>query len=647
MGVFNPTLETQVAFEAPVQAPREYNALTDIAKLATGFTRAAPRATQTAADRAVSANFGLELERARDLKEQGKPFKLGLENAAIAAVKTGVPINEDLKNLYENVSGVSFDSIGGGDDYMEDTARRTILESDEAQALYMGVKASNPTFSIEEVEDEVVATIGENAFLKASIDRQKLNLELGKPVESTPIIDSIKNDFKLLNLRVKEYQADNIVTRDEFLSASTSVKSLLASKYAGFEANPQVKAVIDQMNGLLDDIGKGVSTDPLDVQLDAIQVALTRGGFDATTIAVTRSMIKTNPTAFKETLLEQFQTAEDKTWVDALVKMWDAPAGSKIEDIFDTGRPEVKDNPKPLEIPTIKTTDPEELSAVIGNMNKIVSFADPSNLRTNAEARNQWFNATNTLATIIAGTGGDTILGEELLERFASKTMLDNLKAAGEADGPNAEQTSRLINEALGHQYQLARTQIFKTLAAGDGQFLFMKGDKGEEKLVIDIRPLRENVKNGLVPQGERRLKEIERVVKGIEEAGGLEQFFRMSERRREEILQGSTFERIFNVKFGDTFKLYTTLQSIIKKEDALETYGFVSEVGKVLNKTSTGQVPVSPSQEIEERLYTEDDPFIFTDAMTNEEIIDYYNRLPIRSVFIDPIDGMRYRKNQ
>jgi hypothetical protein len=158
----------------------------------------------------------------------------------------------------------------------------------------MGVKASNPTFSIEEVEDEVVATIGENAFLKASIDRQKLNLELGKPVESTPIIDSIKNDFKLLNLRVKEYQADNIVTRDEFLSASTSVKSLLASKYAGFEANPQVKAVIDQMNGLLNDIGKGVSTDPLDVQLDAIQVALTRGGFDATTIAVTRSMIKRN-----------------------------------------------------------------------------------------------------------------------------------------------------------------------------------------------------------------------------------------------------------------------------------------------------------------------------------------------------------------
>ncbi len=108
MGVFNPTLESQVAFEAPIQAPREYNALTDIAKLATGFAKATPRTTQTAADRAVSANFGLEIERARDLKEQGKNnWKVPLENAAIAAVRTGVPINEDLKNLYENVSGVS------------------------------------------------------------------------------------------------------------------------------------------------------------------------------------------------------------------------------------------------------------------------------------------------------------------------------------------------------------------------------------------------------------------------------------------------------------------------------------------------------------------------------------------------------------
>ena len=362
-------------------------------------------------------------------------------------------------------------------------------------------------------------------------------------------------------------------------------------------------------------------------------------------------MIKTNPTAFKETLLEKFQTAEDKTWVDALVKMWDAPAGSKIENIFDTGRPEIQDNPEPLEIPTIKTTDPEELSAVIGSMNKIVSFADPSNLRTNAEARNQWFKATNTLATIIAGTGGDTILGEELLERFASKTMLDNLKAAGEADGPNAEQTSRLINEALGHQYKLAREQIIRTLAAGDDQFLFMKGEEGKEKLVIDIRPLRENVKNGLVPQGERRLKEIERVIKGIEEAGGLEQFFRMSERRKEEILQGSTFERIFNVKFGDTFKLYTTLQAITKKEEALDTYGFVSEVGKVLNKTSTGQVPVGPSQEIGEEPkpveYTRENPYVFKEGIGEVSAKIAFDNLPINSVYIDPFDGEFYKKDK
>jgi len=644
MGVLNPTLESQVAFEAPVQAPREYNALTDIAKLATGFTKALPTTSQTSADRAVAANFGSEIERARDLKEQGKNnWRVSLENAAIAAVKSGVTVSEDLKNLYENVSGVSFDSIGGGDDYMENTANQQLLMSEEGLAIQTAVKASNPSFSTEEIEAEVISILGVNALNKARLENQKLSLELGIPIEASEILKGIQNDFNLLTLKVKEYQADNIITRDEFLSASTSVKSLIASKYAGMETNAQVKSVIDQMNGLLDDIGKGVSTDPLDVQLDAIQVALTKGGFDATTIAVTRSMIKTNPEAFKGTLLEQFQTAENKTWVDALVKMWDAPAGSKIEDIFAAGRPEVKDNPKPLKIPSVETTDPKELSAVIGNMSKIISSSNPSNIRNNEETRNQWFNATNTLATIVASTGGDTFLGEELLERFASKSMLDNLKAAGDLDKPNAEQTSQLLMTALGHQAKMARNKIIQTLAAGDGQFLFMQGDK----LVLDTRPLEENVRNGLVSLGERRLKDVQRVVKGIEEAGGLEQFFRMSETRREEILEGSNFERIFNAKFNDTFKLYTTLQSIRKKEDALDTYGFTSEVSRIINSTSGGQPVVGPPQEIEERLYTEDDPFIFTDAMTNEETISYFSRLSVNSVFIDPIDGMRYRKTK
>jgi len=545
--------------------------------------------------------------------------------------------------LYQNVSGRSFDSLGGDDNYMEDSARIDMLTSEKGQSLYLAVKASDTSLTNEQIETAVVDRLVEDNFLQASVDRQKLKLELGQPIEPTPILQSIQNDFNTLNLKVKEYQADNIITRDEFLSASTSVKSLIASKYAGMEANPQVKAVITQMNGLLDDIGKGVSTDPLDVQLDAIQVALTKGGFDATTIAVTRSMIKTNPTAFKNTLLEQFQTAENKTWVDALVKMWDAPTGSKIDDIFAAGRPEVKDNPKPLKIPSVETTDPKELSAVIGNMSKIISSSNPSNIRNNEETRNQWFNATNTLATIVASTGGDTFLGEELLERFASKSMLDNLKAAGDLDKPNAEQTSQLLMTALGHQATMARKKIGQTLAAGDGQFLFMQGEIGKEKLVIDIRPLRENVKNGLVPQGERRLKDVERVVKGIEEAGGIEQFFRMNEERREEILQGSNFERIFNVEFGDTFKLYTTLQSIRKKEDALDTYGFTSEVLERINRTSTDQVPVSPSQEIgatpKPAEYTRENPYVFKEGISAKDAEAVYNSLPIGSFYSDP-DG-------
>ena len=160
MGVLNPTLESQAAFEAPVQAPREYNALTDIAKLATGFTKALPTVTATSADRAVLANFGNEINAARDLKEQGKPYKVRLENAAIAAVSTlGKNVPDDLKNLYENVSGISFDSLGADDDYMEDKARMNMLESEKGQSLYLAVKASNTGFTNEEIEDEVLSIL--------------------------------------------------------------------------------------------------------------------------------------------------------------------------------------------------------------------------------------------------------------------------------------------------------------------------------------------------------------------------------------------------------------------------------------------------------------------------------------------------------
>jgi len=656
MGVLNPTLESQVAFEAPVQAPREYNALTDIAKLATGFTKTLPTTTATSADRAILTNFGNEINAARDLKEQGKPYKVRLENAAIAAVSTlGKNVPDDLKNLYQNVSGVSFDSLGGDDDYMEDTARMNMLESEKGQSLYLAVKASNTGFTNEQIEDEVLSILNEEAFLQAAVDRQKLKLELGQPIEATPIVESIQNDFNLLTLKVKEYQADNIITRDEFLSASTSVKSLITSKYAGMEANPQVKAVITQMNGLLDDIGKGVSTDPLDIQLDAVQVALSKAGFNPATIAVTRSMIKTNPQSFKDTLLEGFETAEDKTWVDALVKMWDAPEGSKIENIFDTGRPEVKDKIEVMPIPSVNTANPEEVAAVVGNMSKIVSTANPMSLRSGEQARNQWFNATNTLATIVANTGGNVFLGEKLLEMFASKGMRDNLRTLYALDDANAAQTNGLLQAALASQKNKATAQIKTLLAAGDDQYLFMEDDK----VVINLEPFRKRVDEGRVSLGRRRLNELERVTKAIrDEAGGLQQFFRLSEERREQILEGSTFEDIFKVRFGDTFRLVETLESIKTKtqalmdlkerfpaaHDKLDTAMFTDEALKTVNEATTstelGEAP-KPAE------YTKDNPYIFKEGISEKDAKAAFDNLPINSIYMDPLDGELYRKDK
>ena len=656
MGILNPTLESQVAFEAPVQAPRDYNALTDIAKLATGFTKALPTTTATSADRAVLANFGNELNRARDLKEQGKPFNVALEKSAMAAITSlGKNVPENFQMLYENISGRPFSSIGADDDYMEDKARMDMLASEKGQSLYLAVKASNTDFTNEQIEDEVVSRLSEESFLQAAVDRQKLKASLGIPIEPTPIVESIQNDFNLLALKVKEYQADNIITRDEFLSASTSVKSLIASKYAGMESNEQVKSVIDQMNGLLDDMGKGVSTDPLDIQLDAVQVALSKAGFNAATIAVTRSMIKTNPQSFKDTLLKGFETAEDKTWVDALVKMWDAPEGSKIENIFDTGRPEIKDKIEVLPVPSVSTAKSDDVAAVVENMSKIVSTANPMSLRSGEEARNEWFKATNTLATIVASTGGNVFLGEKLLEMFASKGMRDNLRTLYGLDDANAAQTNGLLQAALASQKNKATAQIETLLAAGDDQYLFMEDDK----VVINLEPFRKRVDEGRVSLGRRRLNELERVTKAIrDEAGSLQQFFRLSEERREQILEGSTFEDIFKVRFGDTFRLVETLESIKTKtqalmdlqkrfpaaHDNLDTALFTDKALKTVNEATTSTELGEAPKPVD---YTRDNPYVFKEGISEEDAKNIFNNLPIGSVYIDPFDGEPYRKDK
>ena len=421
------------------------------------------------------------------------------------------------------------------------------------------------------------------------------------------------------------------------------------------EANPQVKAVITQMNGLLDDIGKGVSTDPLDIQLDAVQVALSKAGFNPATIAVTRSMIKTNPQSFKDTLLEGFETAEDKTWVDALVKMWDAPEGSKIENIFDTGRPEVKDKIEVMPIPSVNTANPEEVAAVVGNMSKIVSTANPMSLRSGEQARNQWFNATNTLATIVANTGGNVFLGEKLLEMFASKGMRDNLRTLYALDDANAAQTNGLLQAALASQKNKATAQIETLLAAGDDQYLFMEDDK----VVINLDPFRKRVDEGRVSLGRRRLNELERVTKAIrDEAGGLQQFFRLSEERREQILEGSTFEDIFKVRFGDTFRLVETLESIKTKtqalmdlkerfpaaHDKLDTAMFTDEALKTVNEATTstelGEAP-KPAE------YTKDNPYVFKEGISEKDAKAAFDNLPINSIYMDPLDGELYRKDK
>ena len=57
--------------------------------------------------------------------------------------------------------------------------------SEEGLAIQTAVKANNPSFTTEEIEAEVISILGLNALNKARLDNQKLNLELGKPIEAS------------------------------------------------------------------------------------------------------------------------------------------------------------------------------------------------------------------------------------------------------------------------------------------------------------------------------------------------------------------------------------------------------------------------------------------------------------------------------
>lgn len=568
MSVFNPTLETEIRYEQPVQAPRQFSPVATLADTATQALKVfdASRPTQAGIASAQLAEFGDEINRAIDLKEQGKPFKSNLNKAAVKLVTSGIKdVPAELKSLYSGVSGVDFDSIGYQDE--GEYQKSQILSSEKATALAASVRAQNPNFTSEEVDSEVLQSLTQTVFLEQQVALQNARAAAGLDVKTAPIVESIQNDFDILAGKVAEFQADGIVTREEYLSATTSVRSLISAKYSNFNNNPEVKSIQDQMFGMLDDIGKGVSTDPLDVQLDTIQVALTRSDFSPATIATIRSLIKTNPDSFRQILEKQLGERGD-SFVDALDKIWSAPSEElKLENIFGTNTPppiasSAGENPSLMEIPNV-ADNPEEYQKVVEGLGTVTSTTKPVNIINSEETRNAWLNSMNVVSSLVASQSDEYIMGDKLLSVFSSNGVVANLDSVYRTDPMNAAQTNDGLQKALISERTRQNNELNQRLGRDDSYFR-VDGDR----LVLNVDFLRS--KMGNVPQGDRRIADIEAANARIEQVGGLESFLKLPQNRRDEILEGSNLERILDTRFGQTIKLFNNLKLIDKKLGSL-----------------------------------------------------------------------------
>lgn len=575
MAIFAPKLEGQIQAEAPVQAPQTTSpfatALRGVKDITATLGRAAPRPVSEASrESSLIQGFGTELSNLLDLQEGGEVDNITLarraKQVAMRAVNANVQLPDNLKGAYEAITGTPFAAaafdVGDEEQYYENQR----LQSEQGLALRSVAKSElvseNITATPDAINKLVLQKLNEKAVLDQQIAVQDAKLQAGMPIEPTPILESIQNDYQILSQAAVQAEADGIVTRGELRNIQLSTRNLIASKYGKFESNKAVKAVVDQMNGLVQDIAVGVSTDPLSVQLDAVQVALQKSGFDSLTISTVRAMVKQNPETFKSQILTKFEE-KGKTFADALVEAaTSAISVDKYVDIFGNNRrPELSsgtgENPSLLPLPDIKN-QPENYTKIVESISAINSTTKPENIINNAETRNSWLNTLNITASAVASQSDEFILGEKLLSRFADNGIMTNLDAVYRTDPLNAAQTNDVLQQALSAERVRQKNELDQRLSTGDGQY-FKVDQTG--KVVFDMEFI-EGKFSG-VPQGDRRLRDFRETVQSIEEAGGLEAFMKLPEQSRNQILQGSNLENIITTRFGSTLKLVSNLRMI------------------------------------------------------------------------------------
>lgn len=531
MALFTPIAQQDVAVEKPLEQTSTTGALAGaFTSLAKGFFDYKAASAPTPAERKdlIVQNLGLELEKAASLKDQGKDnYGMAATKALRTAVASGVDIPDSIKVMYEGITGNPYESFSY--ENTEAFYQEKSLNTEAAQALRVGVismaKSQGKTLTEEEINAGVLQSLGEKAVLQAELDSQAQRLALGMPIDPTSISTNIQSDFQTLFAYANKARADGLVTNEELTSAQVSVRNLIAQKYGKYSTNVEIKAVLDQMNGLVDDLTAGVSTDPLDIKLDAIQISLQNSGFNAATIATTRSMIKTNPQAFQQILQSQLGK-EGKSFAEAVTSIWeDSATGSNVVDIFNPdARPATATtpgvNPSLIPLPAV-TTNPEDYKTCVEGLGQITSSTDPTKITTDTQARNAWLTQMNLCGSAVASQSNDYILGEKLLSTFAGNGVINNLEAVYKTDDINAAQTNDVLQQALSSERTRQTLEISsRTSTALGGQDLILFDSKGVLQLNIPaLDAVADNLAGGR--QGWEDMKRL------IDQAGGLEAFIK------------------------------------------------------------------------------------------------------------------------
>jgi uncharacterized protein (TIGR02594 family) len=607
-GLFQPQLQTQIQAERPVVDESAASAIGAVTNLAAGYFKSVAQSKPSGPTykQVKLEKFSTTLNNLQQKAESGQvPQDRILADLSIAAQQVAtVDVPEALKAQYEQLSGKPFDAFSYDDP--EEFQNAQLLKTDFAigmrpsavSALEAEGKAATP----EAVDAAVLGMVEEKNFLGNQFEVQRQRRAMGLPVETTPLLENLKSDYTTFLNAVKAAQGDSIVEQSEYRNLEFSVNKLIATKYAGFESNPEINGVIKQMNGLLDDIGKGVSSTPSAVLADKIQLSLQNKEFNDLTIAVTRGLLEKDPDTFEVNMLKN---AEGETVADALVTLLkDASLPKPVIDIFDSNVTPTQAvvsgvNPSSFEIPTVKE-NPKEYQLVVEKFSEAATTTDPNRLINNPRARNNWITTMNVVGNAVSSQSDEYILGEKLLSVFASNGVVKNLDIIYRTDPQNAAQTNDVLQQGLVAERVRQSNELNNRLEAGVGAGqLILTTPSGELQLNNDlIGSNAASLPGGVAKWNEMRGK--------IEAAGGLEAFLKLPKLTFGKganvdasiMVDGNVYflSDLFGIEFNRVVKLTNNLKMIDTKLGDLEGLAtkYPEETDRLRGKTSSTSFDVT-----------------------------------------------------